>query len=251
VSGLDLDQRAEISLSQEPTSESAARGTLRKCRLFHGLSEEWLGVLVKEAVLRRYRKGQIIFRQGDEAPGVYCVGSGLVRVYKVAPSGKDLVLHLAEPGGTFAEIATMGGFPCPASAEAVDDTVCVLLPAERVRKLLRQHHELCLQLLTGMSQWVRQLVGLLEDVVLRDATGRVARHLLVADPSAGREPFLLPMLKKDLASHLNLTSETLSRTLRRLADAGLIELGEGQQIRIVDAATLGDVADGLPPAEFE
>jgi CRP/FNR family transcriptional regulator len=122
----------------------------------------------------------------------------------------------------------------------------VLLPADRFHRLLRENHELCLQLLGGMAGWVRQLVGLLEDVVLRDATGRVARYLLEADHSGGTGAFRLPMLKKDLAGHLNLTSETLSRTLRRLADGGLIALGEGQQIRICDAAGLRAAAEGLP-----
>jgi CRP/FNR family transcriptional regulator len=102
-----------------------------------------------------------------------------------------------------------------------------------------------------MSLWVRQLIGLLEDIVLRDAGGRVASHLLAADPSGGREAFSLPVLKKDLASHLNLTSETLSRTLRRLAESGLIGMEPQQRIRILNAAGLRDVADGLLPAEFE
>ncbi len=236
-------------MSPPTLTQTAMKDTLRKCGPLRGLSEQWLDALAATAGVRRFGKGQMIFRQGDECPGVYCVGSGSVRVFKVGTTGKDLVLHFAEPGSTFAEVATIGGFPCPATAEAVEDTVCVLLPADRFRRLLQQHHELCLQLLGGMAGWVRQLIGLLEDVVLRDATGRVARQLLAADRSGGRQPFTLPMLKKDLASHLNLTSETLSRTLRRLADHGLIELGEGQQIRICDTALLREVAEGVPPDE--
>jgi CRP/FNR family transcriptional regulator len=238
-------------LPSRENPQPTAREILRKCGLFRNLSEQYIDLLGSEAIIRRFKKGHRIFRQGDECPGLYCVGSGLVRIFKVAPSGKDHVLHFADPGKTFAEVAVLGEFSAPAHAEAIEDTVCVVLPTERFQRLLRNHHELCLQLLSGMSFWVRQLIGLLEDIVLRDAGGRVARHLLEADPTGGREAFSLPVLKKDLASHLNLTSETLSRTLRRLAESGLIEMGAGQRIRILDAAALRDVAEGLLPAEFD
>jgi len=237
-------------LSTPGAAVTAVRDPLRKCGLFRGLHDEWLDVLAREGVVKRYARGQRIFRQGEPSPGLFVVGSGLVRVYKLAPTGKDHVLHFAEPGKTFLEVAVLGGFTCPAHAEAVEDSACVLLPTDRLQALLRQHHELCLELLEGMALWVRQLVGLLEDLVLRDASGRVARHLMAADPSGGRQPFVLPMLKKDLASHLNLTSETLSRTLRRLAEAELIELGDGGQLRVRDVAALRAVADGLLPGEF-
>lgn len=223
---------------------------LRKSMLFKGLDAPLLELLAAETALRKFDRGERIFNQGEVCPGLFVVGQGLVRVYKVAPSGKEHVLHLAEPGHTFAEVAALGGFNCPAFAEAIEPSLCALIPTDRLTALLEQSHPLCKQLLTNLSFWVRQLVGLLEDIVLRDASGRVARYLLKADPSAGREAFSFPMKKKDLASHLNLTSETLSRTLRRLADTNLIALEQGQRLRVLDAGALREVAEGLLPSEF-
>jgi len=230
--------------------EPTAREILGGCQLLRRLDEQRLDRLGEVAVRKRFSRGETIFREGDECPGFYCVGTGQVRVFKLAPTGKDHVLHFAGPGATFAEVAAIGRFPCPAFAEAIDETLCALLPTGQFRALLERDHGLCLQFLEGMALWVRQLTGLLEDIVLRDAAGRVAGRLLQADPSETGRAFTLPVQKKELASHLNLTSETLSRTLRRLAEAGLLEMADAQRIRILKPAALRDVAEGLPPAEF-
>lgn len=231
--------------------ELTAGQILRKCSLFRGLDDSSLALLGELGRVVQFAKERVIFRQGDACEALYCVGRGLVRVYKVAPSGKDHVLHMAQPGQTFAEVAAIGELAYPANAEAVEDTVCVVLPADRFRRLLETNHRVCLQLVGGLALWTRHLVGLLEDVVLRDAVGRVAGYILRSAPHERPEAFTLPVLKKDVASHLNLTRETLSRTLRRLAEAGLIETVDAQQIRILDHAALRDVAEGLPVGEFD
>lgn len=195
------------------------------------------------AVIRRYGKGQMIFRQGDECPGMFVVGSGLVRVFQVGRNGKEHVLHVIEPGRTFAEVAAIEGRRCPANAEALEPTVCALLPREEFADLMDEDFVLCRELLRGTMGWVRHLVNQIEDVVLRDAVGRVARYLLDATPT-GDGLVKLPTLKRHLASHLDLTSETFSRTIRRLVDAGLIAKRGPHHVQLLNCEVLQQVADG-------
>jgi CRP/FNR family transcriptional regulator len=223
-----------------------ATDILRRCGFFGSLDEASYAKLARIAQTRRFERGRIVFAQGDEPPGMYIVIEGLVRIYNLAPSGKEHVLHLADCGQTFGEVAVMGDFPSPAFAEAIEPTRCLILPAGPFRQLLDDDHALCRLILTSMSRWVRHLVNLLEDIVLRDAAGRVARYLVDIHVKQGNV-VELPALKKHLASHLNLTSETLSRTLRRLTEAQLIEAGEGQTLHIRDSAGLADIAEGAFP----
>lgn len=229
--------------------DDATVNIIRTCGLFCGLTAASFEKIKAIARTVRFKSGQMIFRQGDPCPGIFVVGEGAVRIYKLAPSGKEHVLHFAYSGMTFAEVAAIGQFNCPAYAEATEDSVCVLIPQADFRRVVNADHAFCIEMMTGMSKWVRHLVNLLEDLALRDATARVARHLIQSDETRGGGEFALPMRKRDLASHLNLTSETLSRTLRRLVECGLIE-SQDQRLRILDMAKLKDVADGLLPAEF-
>jgi len=147
---------------------------------------------------------------------------------------------MAGAGQTFAEVAVIGGFPCPAYAEATSAAQCALLPTSAITAMLREDHAFCLELLVGLCHWVRRLTDFIEDIALRDASGRVARHLLQAKPDA-RGTVGLAGLKKHIASHLNLTSETFSRVLRKLADGHLVQVIDGKRLRIVDR----DALEGL------
>jgi CRP/FNR family transcriptional regulator len=218
---------------------------LEGCAFFSQVDRTSRQRLARMAERRAFDKGQVIFRDGDEATGLYVVAEGLVRIYKLAPSGKEHVLHLAGPGMTFAEVAVLGGFPLPAFAEAVEPTACVVLPAQPFLQALRDDHRLCLQILSSMAIWIRSLVGLLEGIVLRDAAGRVAGYLLETHTKQGGR-LALPGLKKHIASHLNLTSETLSRTLRQLKEQGLIS-ETGGRLALQDVEALRTLTEGYFP----
>ncbi|MCX8040051.1 MAG: Crp/Fnr family transcriptional regulator [Planctomycetota bacterium] len=217
------------------------REMLGRCRLFARLSASAREQLAAMAELCELPAGRCLFRQGDPCPGVGIVGSGLVRIYKLSPQGREQVLHLAGPGSTFAEAAVIGEFPCPACAEAVEDSCLTVLPAAEFRAFLRRDHQACIDLLAGLAAWLHHVVDLLGDVALRDALGRVARYALQHADGAGLVH--APVPRKHLAAHLNLTPEALSRTLRKLADDGCLVV-EREAIRVRDAARLAAIADG-------
>ncbi|GEM_PF-439593 len=219
---------------------------LATCPLFarvQGPSRERLLRMVQP---KQFVKGQRIADDGQECPGVYVIGEGLVRIYKLSPNGKEHVLHLAGKRETFLEVASILGMNSPAFVEAIEDTTTILLPNDAFRRALQEDHQLCLQLLGGMAMRVKQFVHLLEDIVLRDAISRVARHLLNLSEQQG-QTINLPSFKKHLASHLNLTSETLSRCLRQLIDGEVIETEEGGAIGVRNRAALEEVAEGMYP----
>ncbi|MBM4091786.1 MAG: Crp/Fnr family transcriptional regulator, partial [Planctomycetes bacterium] len=114
------------------------------------------------------------------------------------------------------------------------------------RQEIAQDHQLCLEMMTGLSIWVHQLVSLLEDLVLRDAAGRLARYLLDLETDADGT-VQLPGLKRYIASHLNLTSETLSRTLSRLIEAGFVVELDQNRVRIQNRAQLRAISAGKFP----
>jgi CRP/FNR family transcriptional regulator len=210
--------------------------------LFHGVTEGHRRRLVDMGKRVVFRAGTLVFKKGDPCPGIYCVGSGNVRIYRLGAGGREHTLHMAGPGQTFAEVAVIGGFPCPAFAEVTASTECVLLPTREIAAMLRDDHAFCLELLIGMSRWVRELTSLLEDITLRDAAGRVARHLLLATPDAGGTVGLAG-LKKHVASRLNLTSETFSRVLRRLADEDIVEIIDDKRLRIRNRRALENMGE--------
>jgi CRP/FNR family transcriptional regulator, dissimilatory nitrate respiration regulator len=219
---------------------------LSRCELFSQLHPSRRQRLADDARICKFEKGRLIFRQGDPCPGVFVVGAGMVRIFKTAPNGKEHVLHIVGPGSSFAEVAAIGGFDCVADAEAIAPSTCALVPLDLFRKRMTEDHQLCLEMMTGLSFWVRHLIGLLEDIVLRDATGRIARFLLESQP-AEDGTVKLPSLKRHVASHLNLTSETFSRTFGRLIEAGLIVEQDNNRVQLTNRERLRAISEGAFP----
>lgn len=212
--------------------------------LFAGLAEEQLQELAMIIVAKNYRRGETIFREGEEGKGFYVVGSGRIKIFKLGADGKEQILHIFGPGEPFAEVPVFAGQCYPANAEALEDSRLLFFPRASFLELIRRHPSLALNMLAILSRRLRQLAALVEDLSLKEAPARLAAYLLYTADQKGSLEFALDIPKSQLANLLGTTPETVSRLLARLAKEGLIA-ATGPRLRLLDKATLQALAAGL------
>ncbi|MBI5778381.1 MAG: Crp/Fnr family transcriptional regulator [Planctomycetes bacterium] len=218
---------------------------LKQVPLFSGLSPLDLERVSRLVVRRKFRKGQLIISEGQELEGFYIVISGQVKVYKLSPDGKQQIIHLVGPGGTFAEAAAFTKGFSPANASATIDSEVFFLFKNDLVKLIRDNPQISLNMLASMSQYLRHMVTVIEELALKDVPARLAKYLLDSAPGQVTE-IKLVITKKELASRLGTISETFSRTLNKFKSKRVIKVS-GNRIAILNKARLEEIAAGLKP----
>ncbi len=197
-------------------------GSLRCSQLFVGVAEEDLAAIAGFAVLQSLAKDDYLFHEGEPARGFYLVQSGAINVHRVNAAGKEQVIHVFRSGESFAEAALASSTGYPANARAVEPSAVLLIPKGPVLELIGRRPDLALRMLGSMSAHLRVLVGALDDLTLKDVESRLLNWLVKHGRTARGGVIQLPGTKRVLAAELGTSSETLSRTMARLRDDGLI-----------------------------
>jgi CRP/FNR family transcriptional regulator len=167
------------------------------------------------------------------------VQSGAVSVHRVNAAGKEQVIHVFRGGESMAEAALASPTGYPANARAVEPSTVILIPKAPILDLIGRRPDLALRMLGSMSQHLRVLVGMLDDLTLKDVETRLLNWLIKHGRAAADGAIRLPSTKRVLAAELGTSSETLSRTFARLRAAHLLEI-DGNTLRVRDGAALQD-----------
>lgn len=223
--------------------QAVTENTLRGCQLFLGLPASDISAIAAFTIPKHLAKGEHLFYEGGPSDGFYIVQRGAINVHRVNAAGKEQVIHVFCPVESFAEatLATESGYP--ADARATEESIVLLIPKTDFIELLRRRPELALRMLGSMSQHLRVLVGLLDDLTLKDMETRLANWLLRRCPRPlPNEPFIIQLdrTKRVLAAEMGATSETLSRTLGKFRDQKLLRV-KGNAITLLEPSELAKV----------
>jgi CRP-like cAMP-binding protein len=213
-----------------------------QCPAFSMLDSESLRLVASVCRTRPVKRGAFVFRDGDPCDAMFAVVSGSVRVYKVAPDGRERTLHIVRPPHSFAEAALFSDGGYPAFAAAISPTVLLVVPKHALLQVLMQRPASGFGLFRSLSQWLHRLLDELEVETFLSSRARVAAWLLreLEKERNGSRRVRLSQPRKEIASGLGMVPETLSRIQADLAERGLIRVARGY-VDVIDREGLRDL----------
>jgi CRP/FNR family transcriptional regulator len=216
--------------------------------LFQRVNAEDRQRLVDVSEVRVYDRGHHVFHEGDPSDFFIVVVTGRVKVYKRTPAGGDLILEMFGPGGLLGAVAVYESRAYPASAEALESTVCLRIPRPAFFALLEQHPSLVRGLLSSLAFRLVDLTNRLADLAGGRIEARFARLFLkLADqlgrPERGTTFIPLTLSRQDLADLIGTTIETAIRIMSRWNKDDVVRT-EREGFVIVDRPALEALSSG-------
>lgn len=210
---------------------------IRLVPIFNHLEDSAMNYIAEKAHTKRYQKGEFLFRSQEKEDTLYIINRGKIRIYRLADSGKEQLVRILNPGDFTGEWTLFNPDAVHEEyAEAIRDTVVCMIQRKDVQDFLEQYPAISLKLLAEMSKRLESSERQTTQVALESVITRLVLFLAEnVEPEMGNSPIItLPMGKKDIASYLGTTPETISRKFGELEDEGLIQQLSGKRIKILD-----------------
>ena len=208
--------------------------------IFQGLSRDQQLEVARAARPTRVAAGEQVYAAGSAVAQLMVVHTGRVKISRISSDGHEQIVRVLGPGDFAGESAFLTGSRPDHGAKAVEPGSMCVFRHRDLHRLVTAHPSIGMRMLHDVSRRLDETQARLAAVISADVSSRLATYLmsLPATHSGGHATVRLPLPKKDIASLLDTTPESLSRQLRRLSDSGVIGQGPRRQVTITDLDAL-------------
>ncbi|HEX4955925.1 MAG TPA: Crp/Fnr family transcriptional regulator [Thermoanaerobaculia bacterium] len=221
---------------------------LRVNPLYRSLSEKDRKRLAEAAQLRSFARGETLFAEGDPSELLHTIVDGRVKLVKVLPIGREVILEILGPGDPVGAIAALQSRPYPATAVAIEPASCILIRSAAFFHLIETCPSLVRGLLVGLSFRLIQLTQRIAEVSGSRVEVRFARLFAklaerMGEPRETGVFIPISLSRQDLADLTGTTIETAIRIMSRWAKEGRV-LTEKEGFLVPDVEALAAMEEG-------
>jgi CRP/FNR family transcriptional regulator, polysaccharide utilization system transcription regulator len=235
---------------QNQTNKQTEVSSCDKCESSHDsifcvLSNMELATLSASKTHISYRKGQLIFYEGNHPQGLYCISSGKVKIHKLGHDGKDQILRLAKKGNVLGYRALLSEDNYHASATAIEDSSICFFPKTAFHNQIISNPVLTMQIVKLLSSVLKSAEQKAMNMVQRQVRERIVETILMLKEFFGLEAdnatINTVLTRESIGNIAGTTTETTIRVLSDLHKNKIIDL-IGKKIKILNNRELVQIA---------
>ncbi|MGE3385024.1 MAG: Crp/Fnr family transcriptional regulator [Pyrinomonadaceae bacterium] len=220
---------------------------LKETQLFKELDDAVISVLAERSIVKRLKRNEILFVEGEPAKGLFVVASGAIRAFRTAADGREQVIHVERAITTIAEVPVFDEGNYPSTTAADEPSTVYFLDKKLILNTALQHPDLALAAVRLLASRLRRCAELVETLSLHEVGQRLARFLLNEAAADGVETsdgtrINLGLTHNQLAARIGTVREVVTRTLTRLQDQKMI-VHEGRSILVPNMRALASYAE--------
>ncbi len=213
--------------------------------LFRHLSETEYQEISFNKITETYKRGSIVYREGQRMKGFFCVQSGIVKIYKTGFDGKMQIIRFAKPGDIIGYRSVISNEPACATTEILEDAVLCQISTELLINLIKSNGNFAVELMKLTCMELGEANSYLTDIAQKTVRERLAEVLLYLDREFGPDSngiLKITLTREELSNLVGTATESIIRLLSEFKTEGLIELN-GRKIKILDKPGLKNIAN--------
>lgn len=203
--------------------------------VFSDLRKDELEALSQQKSCGFFKKGQYIFQENSRLPGVYCIHSGKVKMFRIGPEGKEQIIRFAKTGDMIGYKSILSDEPLSVSAAALDDVSVCFVPKQFLFDTLSINNMFTRKLMEVACHEIGEANKIITNLAQKTVRERLAEVLLILKETFGEnnEGFLeVKLTREEIASFVGTATESVIRLLSEFKKDGLIEL-KGRNIKVL------------------
>lgn len=209
----------------------------RHYSVFCTLTEDYLTELNINKVCNVYKKGQIIFTEGNRPLGLFCINAGKVKISKLGNDGREQIVRFAKDGDIIGYRAILSNENYTASATTLDETAICFIPRDIFLTFLQHDAAYAMRIMKLLSGDLKNAETKMTELAQKPVKERVAEVLLMLKEFYGYEKdnatINVMLTREDLANIVGTATETLIRLLSEFKYDRIIDL-DGKKIKIIN-----------------
>jgi CRP-like cAMP-binding protein len=213
--------------------------------LFRHLSEEELQEISYHKITESYKRGSIIYQEGNRMRGFYCVQKGIIKIYKTGMDGKEQILRFAQPGDLIGYRSAISNESACTTTEVLESCILSLIPTELLISMVKNNGDFAVALMKMTCKELGEANSYITDIAQKTVRARLAEIILHLEDEFGTDPgdkiLNISLTREELSNIVGTATESIIRLLAEFRNEQLIELN-GRKIKILDKPGLKFIA---------